>query len=102
MSIIKKVFRNNVAQISAPTKGTVTASSIAITGSVVFYKDGSWGVAYKKSSASSWTHKKVTSQDIETNLTSLNADTAYDIKLYVLYNGVYQYGEAIEVTTAES
>lgn len=100
MSIIKKIFRNNVAEISAPTKGTVTKTAIAVTGTVVFYKDGSCGVAYKKHSASSWTHKVSSSQNISMNITSLTAGTEYDIKLYVLFNNEYQYGETIQVETA--
>ena len=31
------LFRGNVATISAPTKGEVTSSSIAVTGSVEWY-----------------------------------------------------------------
>lgn len=93
------LFRGNAATISAPTKGEVTSSSIAVTGSVVWYKGGEWGVAYKKHSASSWTHKSSTSQTIDETLTSLTASTQYDIKLYVKFNGEYQYGSAIEVTT---
>jgi len=94
-----KLFRNNIAQIGTPVKGDVTDTTIAVTGSVEFFKDGTWGVAYKKASASSWTHKPSTSQDISMTLTSLTAETAYDIKLYVKFNGVYQYGTAIEATT---
>lgn len=97
---IKNLFRNNVAAISAPTKGEVTSSSIAVTGQVAWYKgDATWGVAYKKHSASNWTHKASTPQAIDTTLTSLDAETKYDIKLYVKWNNVYQYGDAIEVTT---
>jgi len=102
MSIIKKVFRNNTAEISAPTEGTVAKTSIAVTGTVVFYKDGTCGVAYKKSSAASWTHKESSSQNISMSLTSLTAGTEYQVKLYVLYAGEYQYGEAITVTTLDA
>ncbi len=94
------LFRGNVATISAPTKGTVTKNSIVVTGTVEWYKGGEWGVAYKKHSASSWTHKSSSSQSINETLTSLTASTNYDIKLYVKFNGEYQYGSAIEVETA--
>ena len=51
---VLNLCRSNVATISAPTKGTVTKNSIVVTGSVEWYKDGAtWGVAYKKHSASS-------------------------------------------------
>ena len=94
------LFRGNVATISAPTKGEVTSSSIAVTGSVEWYKgNATWGVAYKKHSASSWSYKASTSKTIDETLTSLTASTQYDIKLYVKVNGEYQYGSAIEVTT---
>ena len=95
------LFRSNVAAISAPTEGTVTKNSIVVTGTVEWYKDGAtWGVAYKKHSASSWTHQASTSKSINETLTSLTASTKYDIKLYVKFNGEYQYGSAIEVTTS--
>ena len=98
---VLNLCRSNVATISAPTKGTVTKNSIVVTGSVEWYKDNAtWGVAYKKSSASSWSYKASTSKTINETLTSLTASTTYDIKLYVKFDGEYQYGSAIEVTTA--
>ena len=99
---ISNLYRSNVATISAPTKGTVTANSIKVTGTVEWYKDGSWGVAYKKDSASSWTHQASTSKSINETLTSLTASTKYNIKLYVKFDGEYQYGSAIDVTTSAS
>ena len=95
------LFRSNKATISAPVKGTVTHNSIVVTGSVEWYKgNATWGVAYKKSSASSWSYQASTSKTINETLTGLTASTAYDIKLYVKYNDEYQYGSAIEVTTS--
>ena len=98
---VLNLCRSNVATISAPTKGTVTKNSIVVTGTVEWYKDGAtWGVAYKKDSASSWIHKASTSKSINETLSSLTASTKYNIKLYVLFNGEYQYGSAIDVTTS--
>ena len=98
---LSNLFRSNVADISAPTKGTVTKNSIVVTGTVEWYKDGAtWGVAYKKHSASSWSYKASTSKSINETLTSLSASTKYDIKLDVKFDGVYQYGPAIDVTTS--
>lgn len=95
------LFRSNVAKISAPTKGTVTKNSIVVTGTVEWYKgNATWGVAYKKNSASDWTHQASTSKSIEETLTSLTASTKYDIKLYVKYGDQYQYGSQIDVTTS--
>ena len=95
------LFRSNVAEISAPTKGTVTKNSIVVTGTVEWYKDGAtWGVAYKKNSASDWTHQASTSKSINETLTSLTASTKYNIKLSVKYGDEYQYGPAIDVTTS--
>ena len=93
--------RSNNATISVPTKGTVTKNSIVVTGTVEWDKDGAtWGVAYKKHSASSWTHQASTSKSINETLTSLTASTQYDIKLYVKFDGEYQYGSEINVTTS--
>ena len=95
------LFRSNVATISAPTKGTVTKNSIVVTGTVEWYKgDATWGVAYKKHSATSWSYQASTSKTINETLTSLTASTQYDIKLYVKYNDEYQYGSEIQVTTS--
>ena len=95
------LFRSNKATISAPVKGTVTKNSIVVTGTVTWYKgNATWGVAYKKHSASSWTHQASTSKSINETLTSLTASTQYDIKLYVKYNDEYQYGPEINVTTS--
>ena len=95
------LFRSNVATISAPTKGTVTKNSIVVTGSVEWYKDGAtWGVAYKKHSDTEWTHQASTSKTINETLSSLTASTQYDIKLYVKFDDVYQYGSEINVTTS--
>lgn len=93
--------RSNVADISAPTKGTVTKNSIKVTGTVEWYKDGAtWGVAYKKNADSDWTYKASTSKSISETLSSLTASTKYNIKLYVKFDGVYQYGPSIDVTTS--
>ena len=94
--------RSNVATISAPTKVSASKNSIIISGSVVWYKDGEWGVAYKKNSETDWTHKPSTTQSIYATLSDLTASTKYNIKLYVKFDGVYQYGTSIDVTTSAS
>ena len=100
---VLNLCRSNVATISAPTKGTVTKNSIVVTGTVEWYKDGAtWGVAYKKNSASEWTHQASTSKSINETLTSLTASTKYNIKLYVKFGDEYQYGPSIDVTTSAS
>ena len=94
-----RLFRNNLAEIGTPTASDVTSTSMTISGAVTFYKTGTWGVAYKKNSASSWTHKECDSQTISESLTSLTASTKYDIKLFVKFDNVYQYGAEISATT---
>ena len=95
------LFRSNVAEIGTPTTSSVTKNSMTVSGTVTWYKDGAtWGVAYKKHSASSWTHKASTSQTISESLTSLTASTQYDIKLYVKVGDEYQYGPEINETTS--
>ena len=100
MNIIMKIFRSNVAEIGTPAASDVTHNSMTITGKVEWYKgDATWGVAYKKHSATKWTHSASSSKSISKSLTGLDAETKYDIKLYVKFNDVYQYGPAIEQTT---
>ena len=97
------LFRSNVAAISAPTSPSKTANSITVNGTVEWYKDGAtWGVAYKKSSASTWNHESCDSKSIVVTLAGLSASTKYNIKLYVLFDGEYQYGDSIDVTTSAS
>jgi hypothetical protein len=94
------LFRSNAAVIGTPVKGEVTSSSIAVTGQVAWYKgNATWGVAYKAHGASSYTHSSSTSQSNSKTINSLSAETKYDIALYVKYQGVYQYGPVLEVTT---
>lgn len=97
-----KLYRNNLAEIGTPTVSDVAATSMKVAGEVKFYKDGTWGVAYKKNSATTWTYKSSDSQSISINLTSLTASTKYNIKLYVLFDGEYQYGPAVDKTTSAS
>ena len=100
MNIIMKIFRSNVAEIGTPVASDVTHESMTVTGQVEWYKGGAtWGVAYKKHSATKWTHHASTSKSISKSLTGLDASTKYDIKLYVKFNDEYQYGPAIEQTT---
>lgn len=100
MSVILNLYRSNVAEIGTPATSSVTKNSMTVSGTVAWYKDGAtWGVAYKKHSASSWTHKASTSQTISESLTSLTASTQYDIKLYVKVGDEYQYGPEINETT---
>ena len=103
MNILMKVFRNNIAEIGTPTCTAHTSNSLTITGSVKWYKDGAtYGIAYKASGASSWTHVASTTQDINITKTGLSAGTTYSIKLYVRFNGEYQYGTAITQATDEA
>lgn len=100
MNIIMKIFRSNVAEIGTPAASDVTHNSMTITGTVEWFKgDATWGVAYKKHSATKWTHAASSSKSISNSLTDLDAETKYDIKLYVKFNGEYQYGPAIDQTT---
>lgn len=103
MNPVMNLFRNNVAEIGTPTCTGHTANSLTITGSVKWYKDSAtWGIAYKASGASSWTHVADSSQDINITKTGLSAGTTYTIKLYVKYQGVYQYGPSITQATDEA
>ena len=94
------LFRSNVADIGTPTVSSVTKNSFKVTGTVTWYKDGAtWGVAYKKHADDTWTHSASTSQSISKTISSLTAETKYDVKLYVKFDNVYQYGPTVEETT---
>ena len=94
------LFRGNVAEIGTPTVTAHTSNTITFEGRVRWYKDGAtWGYAIKAKSASSWTHVADSDQDIVATKAGLSADTTYEIKLYVKYQGVYQYGPVVEQAT---
>lgn len=97
--MIPQLFRNNIASFDTPTLGDVTKNSMSVTGNVTWYKDGEWGYAYKKHSASTWTYVSQTSKAVSASLTSLTASTKYDVCLYVKFNGEYQRGPVADATT---
>ncbi len=95
-----KIYRSNVADFVAPVASGVTHEAMTITGKVVWFKGAApKGVAYKKHSATKWTYVESESADVETTISTLDAETKYDVKLYLLFGGEYQYSSAIEVTT---
>ena len=97
------LFRGNVAEIGTPTCTAHTSNSLTITGSVRWYKgDATWGYAYKAEGADNFTHVSSSSQDINITKSGLSAGTTYTIKLYVKYQGVYQYGPSITQATDEA
>ena len=97
-----KLFRNNIASFGTPTLSDVTKNSIAVAGDITFFKDGAWGYAYKKNSASTWTYVPQTSKSVEATITGLTASTKYDVCLYVLIAGEYQRGPVASATTKSS
>ena len=100
MNVLMNIFRNNIAEIGTPTCTGHTANSLTITGSVKWYKDSAtYGIAYRVKGGSSWSHVANSSQDITITKAGLSAETTYEVCLYVKYQGVYQYGTAIEATT---
>ena len=103
MNPVMNLFRNNVAEIGTPTCTGHTANSLTITGSVKWYKgDATYGIAYKAEGADNFTHVSSSSQDINITKSGLSAGTTYTIKLYVKYQGVYQYGQSITQATDEA
>ena len=100
--MIPKLFRNNIATFDGPTLGTATMATIDVTGTITWYKDGEFGVAYKKTSASSWNHVAQDSKSIDATIPDLEANTSYDVCLYVKIGGKYQYSEKATKKTAAS
>lgn len=99
---MKGLFRNNIADLPAPTLSNVAGTSMKVSGTIGWYKDGEWGFAYKTSAGSTWTYKKQTNKTFSNvTLSSLTASTSYDVCLYVKFNGIYQRGTvATQETTA--
>ena len=94
-----KLFRNNNAAFDTPTLSGVTASAIHVAGNISWFKDGEWGIAYKKASATTWNYSAQTSKTIDADLTGLEAETKYDVCLYVKFDNVYQRGTKAQATT---
>ena len=101
MNVLMNVFRNNIAEIGTPVCTGHTSNTITIEGSIRWYKDGAtWGFAYRAKGGTNWVHESAgSSQDFILTKAGLSAGTTYDIKLYVKYQGVYQYGPSIEAST---
>lgn len=97
--MIPKLFRNNIASFGTPTLSDVANTSMAVSGSLEWFKDGEVGIAYKKNSASTWTYKAQTGNDISDTLTSLTKNTKYDVCFYVKFGGEYQMGPIANATT---
>lgn len=98
-----RLYRNNIAAISAATISDVTSTGMAVAGTVVWYKgDAVYGVAYKKHSVTTWSYKEASSADISVSLTSLSANTNYDIALYCKWNNEYQLGAITQQKTSAS
>lgn len=92
-------FRNNIASFTTPTL-TAAATSIAVSGEIAWFKDGVWGIAYKKSSASSWTYVPTDDKVLsEETITGLDASTSYDVCLYVKFDGTYQKSAKATIST---
>lgn len=98
-----KYFRNNDFVMTAPVASSVTSSGATVTGSLTDYKGllTEWGFQYKKHSATSWTGKKVTGTTLSANLTSLDADTKYDVRVYGKIGTAVQYGPEASFETEE-
>lgn len=98
-----KLYRNNTAVFDTPVLAVASATSLSVTGSLGFYKDGAeWGIAYKKHSSSTWTYKSKTAQSYTAEeLDSLATGNQYDVCFYVKYLGVYQRGPVASATPAE-
>jgi len=101
MNVLMNIFRNNIAEIGTPTCTGHTANSLTIEGSVKWYKDGAtFGFAYMAEGGSNWNHVSAGSdQTFTLTKAGLSAGTTYNVKLYVKFDGAYQYGPAIEAST---
>lgn len=95
----QQLFRSNIAILGTPTLSEVTSGGMTVTGSIGWFKDGQWGYAYKKASATTWTYVPQTGKEIEASLTGLDASTKYDVCLYVKFDGAYQRGTKASATT---
>lgn len=98
---MKLLFRNNNFEMTAPVASDIAATSATVTGSLTDYKDllTEWGFEFKKHSASSWTTKKVTGTTLTASLTSLTAETKYDVRVYGKIGTAVQYGPEASFTT---
>ena len=94
---MKLLYRNNIAGFSEPVC-TASGSKITVTGQIEWFKEGTWGYAYKKSSATSWTYKPTDSKDINATISNATSGAKYQVKFFVKYEDEYQYSSAVSVT----
>jgi len=80
---MKKLFRIPDPTVGNATASDVTSSGMKVSGTVTFSGAATYGVAYKKSTASSWTYTDGgTSKSVSETLSGLTADTNYKVCIY--------------------
>lgn len=82
---MKKLFRIPDPVCGEATASSVTSSGMVVSGTVTFSGAGTFGVAYKKSNASTWNYTTGSaSRTVEETLTGLDAATNYQVAIYAL------------------
>lgn len=90
--------------LSSPTVENITTNTAKVKGTVYVTGDGEsaeMGVCYGKKQAPTINdyHVKSSSANIAVDLNNLDANTAYNVRLYVKYKGEVQYGKAVLFNT---
>lgn len=100
--MMRYLYKNNLAHFGAPSVSNLADTSMTVSGTIEYFKDGEVGVAYKTGAATSWTRSKSTSTNVSKNITGLTAGTAYKVCFYVKdVTGAYQYSVPVDVTTLQ-
>lgn len=82
---MKKLFRIPDPIVGEATASSVISSGMVVSGIVAFTGAATYGVAYKKSAATTWNYTEGSaSKSVEETLSGLDANTNYQVALYAL------------------
>ncbi|MBQ9295837.1 MAG: InlB B-repeat-containing protein [Paludibacteraceae bacterium] len=94
------IFKHGMKYIATNDASDVSYTSAQLNGNYYNCNPTSMGFEYKKSSASSYSSKTITNASPAQHiLTGLTQGTTYDVRYWLVDNGIKYYGEVIQFTT---
>ena len=94
------IFKHGMKYIATNDASDVSYTSAQLNGNYYNCNPTSMGFEYKKSSASSYSSKTITNASpAQYILTGLTQGTTYDVRYWLVDNGIKYYGEVVQFTT---
>ena len=94
------IFKNGMKYITTNDASDISYTSAQLNGNYYNCNPTSMGFEYKKSSASSYSSKTITNASpAQYILTGLTQGTTYDVRYWLVDDGIKYYGEVVQFTT---